>query len=266
MNLSAVGQSASRALRAAQQTRSRRLVTAAVLLVLIVAGAGTRPAPYALVGPGPTPDLTRAVAAAQSGPHHSDPTLVGPGRLLATTIDAEQLSWAAYVRCRVTGPCTSANTFPLDTSPGAVAAQAAAMTTSQQDAATAALKLTGAAVRFPAQLSADLGDVDGPSAGLMLTLTFVDALTPGDLTGARTVAGTGEIAPDGTVSPISGIAFKVAGAHAAGATVFFAPSSEAAAARAAAPPSMTVVAVTSAGEALAWLCGHGGVSTACPTR
>ncbi len=38
-----------------------------------------------------------------------------------------------------------------------------------------------------------LGDIGGPSAGLMFALAVVDKLTPGELTGGRFVAGTGTI-------------------------------------------------------------------------
>ena len=66
-------------------------------------------------------------------------------------------------------------------------------------------------------------NVGGPSAGLMFSLAIYDTLTPGSLTGGRTIAGTGEILPDGSVGPIGGIAQKIAGAQAAGAKLFFVP-------------------------------------------
>ena len=54
-----------------------------------------------------------------------------------------------------------------------------------------------------------LGDIGGPSAGLMFALGVVDKLSPGDLTGGRFIAGTGAIDADGDVSPIGGIPFKM---------------------------------------------------------
>lgn len=65
--------------------------------------------------------------------------------------------------------------------------------------------------------------VGGPSAGLMFALAIYDTLTPGPLTGGATIAGTGELLPDGRVGPIGGIAQKVAGAQDAGAELFFVP-------------------------------------------
>lgn len=86
-------------------------------------------------------------------------------------------------------------------------------------------------------------DVGGPSAGLAFTLGIVDKLTPGDLTGGRTVAGTGTIDGFGNVGPIGGIQQKIAAAAKVGATVFLAPASECADASKAAPRSMTLVKV-----------------------
>ncbi len=75
---------------------------------------------------------------------------------------------------------------------------------------------------FDVQLRVD-PNVGGPSAGLMFSLAIYDTLTPGSLTGGGVVAGTGELAPDGKVGPIGGIAQKIAGAQEAGAELFFVP-------------------------------------------
>ena len=75
---------------------------------------------------------------------------------------------------------------------------------------------------FPVTMTSD--DIGGPSAGLMWALGLYELLTPQDLTAGRTIAGTGEIAPDGTVYPIGGIQDKVVAAERAGATIFLAPT------------------------------------------
>jgi PDZ domain-containing protein len=93
---------------------------------------------------------------------------------------------------------------------------------------------------FPFPLSIDSGNIGGPSAGLMWTLGIVDLLTPGDLTKGRTLAGTGEISPDGKVLPIGGVQEKVVAAQRAGATIFFVPAQDAAAARSVARSIMLV--------------------------
>lgn len=66
--------------------------------------------------------------------------------------------------------------------------------------------------------------VKGPSAGLMLALSLVNALTPEDITQGRKVAGTGEIFPDGRVGPIGGLPMKIRAAEARGAEVFLYPA------------------------------------------
>jgi Lon-like protease len=86
--------------------------------------------------------------------------------------------------------------------------------------------------------------IGGPSAGTALALGIIDKLTPGGITGGRTVAGTGTVDGFGDVGPIGGIQQKIAAAAHAGATVFFAPASECSDAKAAAPKSLTVVKVT----------------------
>jgi PDZ domain-containing protein len=93
------------------------------------------------------------------------------------------------------------------------------------------------------QIGIDPNSVGGPSAGLAFTLGIIDKLTPGSLTGGKVVAGTGTIDGFGDVGPIGGIQQKIAGATAAGATVFLAPASECRDAAAAAPKSLTVVKV-----------------------
>ncbi len=78
--------------------------------------------------------------------------------------------------------------------------------------------------QFPFDVRISSGDVGGPSAGLMWALGLYDLLTPGDLTGGRTVAGTGTIDTRGRVGPIGGIQDKVIGAEREGADLFLVPA------------------------------------------
>jgi Lon-like protease len=78
--------------------------------------------------------------------------------------------------------------------------------------------------KFPFGVRISIGDIGGPSAGLMFALGIIDKLTPANLTGGRFIAGTGEIAANGAVEPIGGIQQKMAGARSAGATVFLTPA------------------------------------------
>lgn len=96
------------------------------------------------------------------------------------------------------------------------------------------------------------GAIVGPSAGLMFSLALYDRLTSEDLTGARTIAGTGTIGCDGGVGPIGGVQQKVAGAELEGADLFLAPVANAEEARRAAD-EMDVVAVSSFDEAVKYL-------------
>ncbi len=76
---------------------------------------------------------------------------------------------------------------------------------------------------FPFDVTYASDDIGGPSAGLLWSLGLYELLTPGDLTAGRTIAGTGQLGPDGRVYPIGGIQDKVVAAERAGATVFLAP-------------------------------------------
>ncbi|MGC5222761.1 YlbL family protein [Micromonospora sp. DT81.3] len=78
---------------------------------------------------------------------------------------------------------------------------------------------------FPIDVTIQLDNVGGPSAGMMFALGIVDTLTPEELTGGENVAGTGTIDAEGTVGPIGGIRQKLYGARAAGADFFLAPES-----------------------------------------
>lgn len=77
---------------------------------------------------------------------------------------------------------------------------------------------------FPFKVRISVGAIGGPSAGLMFALAIIDKLSPVNLTGGRFIAGTGEITVAGQVSAIGGIQQKMAGARAAGATVFLTPA------------------------------------------
>jgi PDZ domain-containing protein len=98
-----------------------------------------------------------------------------------------------------------------------------------------------------------LGDVGGPSAGLMFALAVVDKLTPGEITGGKFVAGTGTITQDGQVKPIGGIPFKMAAAAAAGAEVFLVPAENCAEAASTAPDDLQLARVATLAEAVAAL-------------
>ncbi len=121
--------------------------------------------------------------------------------------------------------------------------------TTKADAANPKVARVGVTLRssydFPVSITNHVGDqIGGPSAGTMFALAIYDRLTPGQLTGGRDVAGTGEITSDGLVGPIGGIRQKLAGAAAAGATVFLAPASNCNEVRASDHHGMKIVKVS----------------------
>ncbi|HWC32023.1 MAG TPA: S16 family serine protease [Actinomycetota bacterium] len=102
---------------------------------------------------------------------------------------------------------------------------------------------------FPFDVRIESGDIGGPSAGLMWAIGIVDLLTPGDLTGGRTIAGTGDIDLEGNVAPIGGITEKLIAAERAGAELFLVPEANMEEARAT-PASIDLVSVATLDDAL----------------
>lgn len=113
-----------------------------------------------------------------------------------------------------------------------------------------------------------LEDVGGPSAGLMFATGIVDKLTPEDLVAGTYVAGTGTIAPDGSVGPIGGIRQKLAGARAQGASLFLMPVEHCSEAADHMPDGLTVVPVETLTEGIDAIRSYraGEPVAACPTE
>ena len=106
---------------------------------------------------------------------------------------------------------------------------------------------------YPLEVTINLADVGGPSAGLMFALGILDKVGPESLTGGKHIAGTGEITPDGTVGPIGGIAQKLIAAKRDGAVAFLVPAQNCAEAAASPPEGLTLVRVGTLDEALTGL-------------
>ena len=111
----------------------------------------------------------------------------------------------------------------------------------------------GATYKFPFEISIQIENVGGPSAGQMFALGIIDKLTPGALTGGADVAGTGTIAEDGTIGPIGGIRQKLYGASEAGAKYFLAPTENCNEVVGHIPDGLTVFSVTKLSDSLAAL-------------
>jgi len=120
---------------------------------------------------------------------------------------------------------------------------------------------------FPIDVTIQLDNVGGPSAGMMFALGIIDTLTPGELNGGKEVAGTGTIQADGTVGPIGGIRQKLYGARDAGADYFLAPESNCGDVVGHVPDGLTVISTSSLEESLDALevIADGGDVAALPT-
>lgn len=77
---------------------------------------------------------------------------------------------------------------------------------------------------FPVDVSIQIENIGGPSAGTMFALGIIDRLTPEDEANGQVIAGTGTMDLAGQVGPIGGIRQKLDGAVRDGATWFLAPA------------------------------------------
>jgi PDZ domain-containing protein len=107
--------------------------------------------------------------------------------------------------------------------------------------------------KFPFNVSISVGDIGGPSAGMMFALGIIDKLTADNLTGGKFIAGTGEITDTGQVEAIGGIQQKMVGARDAGATVFLAPASNCTDVDGHVPGGLRIVKVSTLSQAMTYL-------------
>jgi PDZ domain-containing protein len=83
----------------------------------------------------------------------------------------------------------------------------------------------GARIELPLDVDIDLGQVGGPSAGLPFALEIARFLGR-DVTNGCRVAATGELALDGSVLPVGGLAQKTIGVRRADVDLFLVPAGE----------------------------------------
>lgn len=171
-----------------------------------------------------------------------------------TTVDGTPVTGPAQLRKLISGRRVGAPVAIGYLRDGKAASVTLTTAPAPDNAKRAIIGITpGIRTDFPIKVDIKLKEVGGPSAGLMFALGIVDELGPVDLTGGLNVAGTGEIDPDGKVSPIGGIAQKMRGAKAHGATVFLSPAENCEEARKTKPSGITLVKVDSLRSALAAL-------------
>jgi PDZ domain-containing protein len=118
----------------------------------------------------------------------------------------------------------------------------------------------GVTYQLPATVSIDTANIGGPSAGLAMTLTLIDQLSHGTLTGHHVIAATGTMDPSGDVGDVGGVAEKTVAVANAGAKYFFVPEVEVSAARSAHEPELKIIGVTSLDQVLRDLRAIGGVT------
>jgi PDZ domain-containing protein len=119
-----------------------------------------------------------------------------------------------------------------------------------------------ATAEIPFEIDIDSGAIGGPSAGLAFTLSLIDALTDGELTGGQLVAVTGTIRIDGSVGAIGGLREKVSAVRQGSAEVFLIPTEQGpdqiAEAIALAGDDLEIVPVATLQEAIDALADRGG--------
>jgi PDZ domain-containing protein len=103
--------------------------------------------------------------------------------------------------------------------------------------------------QLPREVDLKTKDVGGPSGGLMFALGVYNAVTEGDVTAGRKIAGTGTIATDGKVGAVGGVRYKVRAAERAGADLFLVPQDNLEEAQQAAH-GLRIVPVQTFGDAL----------------
>ncbi|MCH5671760.1 YlbL family protein [Streptomyces gilvus] len=236
-------------------TRPQALAVCAAPVVALIATAVFAPLPFSLAQPGMTANVL--------GDNQGTPviTISGAktrqtsGQLRMTTIEAtnpdtrvslgDVLS-AWFATDQAVMPRDSV--YPSGQSTKEIQQHNTAQMKESQDAATqAALKYLDLNAK-DVKVTLKLADVGGPSAGLLFTLGIIDKLdgngSGGDLTGGRTVAGTGTISADGKVGAVGGVALKTQAARRDGATVFLVPKDECGDAKSELPKGLRLVPVT----------------------
>ncbi|MFE5143321.1 S16 family serine protease [Streptomyces fagopyri] len=235
-------------------TRPKAVAVCAVPVVALLATAVFAPLPFSLAQPGLTANVL--------GENKGDPviTISGSpvrrtrGQLRMTTIEATGpdarvslgdviSSW--FAKDRAVMPRDSV--YPSGNSVKEIEQHNADEMKQSQDTATEAA-LSYLHEKNDVKVTLKLADVGGPSAGLLFTLGIIDKLdgdgSGGDLTGGRTVAGTGTIDADGKVGAVGGVALKTQAARRDGASVFLVPRAECSDAKAELPKGLRLVAVT----------------------
>ncbi|GAA2396473.1 hypothetical protein GCM10010420_22740 [Streptomyces glaucosporus] len=242
--------------------RARTLAVCGALVTALLAVAALAPLPFSVAHPGITADVL--------GEHRDRPVITvsgdgdpgagdrpSKGELLATTIVATAPettvrladvlgSW--FDTDRAVMPRDAV--YPVGDDPEEIEEHTTAQMEESQDVAVAAALRELGLSAGEVEVDLRLEDVGGPSAGLVFALGIVDKLDGEDLTGGRTIAGTGTIDRAGKVGPVGGVPLKTQAARRDGATVFLVPEAECGTAREELPDGLRLVPVATLDGAL----------------
>jgi len=236
-------------------TRPRAIALCALPVVALLATAAFAPLPFSLTQPGLTADVLGENRGEQVITISGAPTRDTTGELRMTTIEATSPDTdvslgdvvdAWFSTDKAVMPRDSV--YPSGRSTREIEQfNTEQMRESQGDATEAALNYLDLNDK-DVKVTLKLADVGGPSAGLLFSLGIIDKLngdgTGGDLTGGRTIAGTGTIDPAGKVGAVGGVSLKTQAASRDGATVFLVPKAECGDAKAELPKGLRLVPVT----------------------
>ena len=169
---------------------------------------------------------------------------------LITAIDGQPVTSTTQLTARIKAHATQPMTITIQRSGKTSQVQ---LTAKQVDGRPILGVVVQDRYKFPFTVTIRIGQIGGPSAGMMFALGIIDKLTADNLTGGRFIAGTGEIEASGKVDAIGGIQQKMIGARKAGATVFLAPAGNCADTKGAVPAGLRVVKVSTLSGAISAL-------------
>ncbi|MFF3512257.1 S16 family serine protease [Streptomyces sp. NPDC002573] len=242
-------------------SRPKAVAICALPVVALLATAVFAPLPFAVAQPGMTANVLGENKGAPVITISGAPMRTTTGQLRMTTIEATGPDTPVSLGDVIDGWFRTDRAvlprdavYPSGNSVKEIEQHNAQQMQQSQDAASrAALKYLHVSEK-DVKVTLKLADVGGPSAGLLFTLGIIDKLdgdgAGGELTGGRTVAGTGTIDAAGDVGAVGGVALKVQAARRDGATVFLVPKEECTDARAELPKGLRLVPVTTLNEAV----------------
>ena len=226
--------------------------------LVLLAGAGLPLSGYS-VGPGPTRPVDELIAI--SGGEVFPPS----GEVLMATVALHPLSPFRALQARLDSNIETVQ--PDDVVSADV--RAGDMEDSRDVATTVALqRLDRLGLEPDGKATVDISaaGVDGNSAGLAFTLTILDLLTPGELTGGRSIGVTGTMEPDGDVGPVGSVDLKAVAMGQAGVDHLLVPAGQGGEAASRADDGLEITEVATLDQALAVLERLGGDPLGGPPR